>query len=220
MIITIGGIKGGVGKSIIASNLVVLRSVIAKKRVLLVDGDDQGTASDWADHRTGLGIKTPWTTIRLKGAAVRTEVLKMIDDYDDIIVDCGGRDTSSLRASLTVSNSFVVPFQPKSFDIWTVSRVSEVLQEAKSINPNLEAFSFINCGGVRGTDNKDAQKILGKIEDLNVIPAVICLRKAFSNAPSEGLGVVEFKPKDEKAIFEIKTLYKYIFGVKKVSKKR
>ena len=51
MIITIGGIKGGVGKSMVAVNLTVIRALEGKK-VLLVDADEQGTSGDWADHRT------------------------------------------------------------------------------------------------------------------------------------------------------------------------
>ncbi len=214
MIVTIGGIKGGVGKSLIAVNLTVMRS-FALKKVLLVDGDEQGTASDWTDHRTSLGVKTPWTTIRLRGSAVRTELLKMKEDYSDIIIDCGGRDTSSLRAALTVSDIFLVPFQPKSFDIWTVSKVSDVVEEAQSINPNLKSYSFINCGGSRGRDNEDAQSILKTIDGLKLIPATIGLRKAFSNATADGLAVVELKPQDKKAVHEIKTLYRHIFDINK-----
>ena len=75
MIITIGGIKGGCGKSLISTNLTVMRALKGKK-VLLVDADEQGTSGDWTDHRTGLGVETPWTTIRLKANAVRTEIRK------------------------------------------------------------------------------------------------------------------------------------------------
>lgn len=218
MIITVGGIKGGCGKSLISTNLTVLRSLSGKK-VLLVDGDEQGTSGDWTDHRTGLGINTPWTTIRLKANAVRTEVLKLAKNYDDIIIDCGGRDTASLRAALTVSNVFLVPFQPKSFDIWTTEKVSMLVQEAKSLNDKLKAYVFINCAGARGSDNEDAKKILSKAEGLSLLPMTIGLRKAFSNATAEGLGVVELKT-DKKAIDEIRELHDAVFGGAKKTVKR
>ncbi len=76
MIVICGSIKGGVGKSMIATNLTVLR-YLANKSVLLIDADEQATSSDWTAHRIGLGVKTPWTTIKLKGASVRTEVQKL-----------------------------------------------------------------------------------------------------------------------------------------------
>jgi len=210
MIITIGGIKGGCGKSLISTNLTVMQSLIGRK-VLLIDGDEQGTSGDWSDHRTGLGIETPWTTIRLKSSAVRTEVLKLTKDYDDIIIDCGGRDTISLRAALMVSDVFLVPFQPKSFDIWTATKVSELIQEASSLNGKLKTYAFINCAVNRGHDNEDAMKILSKIEGIHLLTTKIGMRKAFSNATAEGRGVVEYK-QDKKAIDEISALHGAIFN--------
>ena len=47
MIITVGGIKGGSGKSTVATNLVVLRSLEGRD-VLLVDADTQTTSSDFS----------------------------------------------------------------------------------------------------------------------------------------------------------------------------
>ena len=210
MIITIGGIKGGCGKSLISTNITVLRSLSGKK-VLLVDGDEQGTAGDWSDHRTGLGITTPWTTIRLRANAVRTEVLKMAPNYDDIIIDCGGRDTASLRAALTVSDIFLVPFQPKSFDIWTAKKVAQLADEAATLNPKLKTYAFINCAIARGTDNEDAKKILAHIQGLYLLQETVGLRKSFSNATSEGLGVIELKT-DKKAITKIERLCSAVFG--------
>jgi len=215
MIITVGGIKGGVGKSLISTNLTVMRAFKGKK-VLLVDGDEQGTAGDWTDHRIGLGLNTPWTTVRLKATAVRTEVLKLSKNYDDIFIDCGGRDTASLRAALTVSDIFLVPFQPKSFDIWTISKVVELVEDAKILNPKLAAYCFINCGGTRGTDNEDAMKILAKAEGLSLLPVTIALRKSFSNATAEGMGVVELGT-DRKAIAEITDLHDTVFSKSKTT---
>ena len=212
MIITVGGIKGGCGKSLIATNLTVMRAVKDRK-VLLVDADEQGTSGDWTDHRTGLGVETPWTTIRLKANAVRTEIKKMEKNYDDIIIDCGGRDTASLRAALTVSHIFLIPFQPKSFDIWTADKVSALIDEATALNENLISNTVINCGSARGTDNDDAKKILAKSHGLRLLPATIGMRKAFSNATSEGLGIMEM-PHDKKALKEMTALHDALYGKK------
>lgn len=214
MIITVGAVKGGCGKSITSTNLTVIRALSGKK-VLLVDGDEQGTAGDWTDHRTSLGIVTPWTTIRLKGGALRTEILKLSKNYDDIIIDCGGRDTASLRAALVISDIFLVPFQPKSFDIWTTGKVEELVSEAVSLNDKLKVYAFINCAGSRGSDNDDAKNILSKAVGIKLLPVMVGMRKAFSNATAEGLGVVELGF-DKKAVEEITALHDAIFiGAKK-----
>src|SRR5262245_17856586 len=214
MILTIGAVKGGVGKSLIATNLAVLRSSLGKK-VLLVDADEQATTISWADQRTALGVATPWTTIQLKSNAVRTEVRKMIANYDDIIIDCGGRDTASLRAALTVSDIFLVPFQPKSFDIWTSEKVSELVAEATSLNEQLLSYAIINCASTRGSVNDDARVILSQVNGLRLLPVTIGMRKAFSNATAEGLGIIETKA-DKKAVSEIMALHDALFKSKTI----
>lgn len=211
MILTVGGIKGGVGKSLISIHLIVLRAMQGKK-VLFVDADEQGTSSDWVKHRISLDINTQWTTIKLSGNAIHSELRKMKNDYDDIIIDCGGRDTSSLRNALVISDKILVPFQPKSFDIWTLSEIANLIKEAQIFNHNLKAFTFINCAASRGAENKDAQTILSDAEKLTLIPAIVGLRKAFYNATAEGKTVVEMS-NDPKAIEEIKELYKYVFDI-------
>ena len=130
-IIVVGGIKGGSGKTTIATNVAVVRSVEGKRKVLLVDADEQRSASDWAEHRESMGIATPWTTVSLLGAAVRTQVLKLSKDYDDVVIDTGGRDTTSQRSALTIADIFLAPFQPRSLDVWTIGEVSSLLSEIR-----------------------------------------------------------------------------------------
>jgi len=212
MIITVGSVKGGAGKSTIVSNLAVLAS-LDNKKVLMCDGDDQATASEWLSQRIELNVSTPWTSIRLSGTAIRTELLKMKGDYDLVFCDTGGRDTISLRSALTVSDVFVVPFRPSSVDLWTANLINLMIEEAKVINPALKAVTFINCAGPRGSDVADSQNLLKKSSELILIPTTIGNRKAFQNATAEGLSVCELKPKDPKAIAEIRELYKYIVSL-------
>ncbi len=44
MILTVGNVKGGVGKTTLAVNIAITRA-LAGRDVLLVDGDEQGTAA-------------------------------------------------------------------------------------------------------------------------------------------------------------------------------
>ena len=50
MIVTVGNTKGGVGKTTIAVNLAILRTGLGRD-VLLVDGDEQGSASLFSQLR-------------------------------------------------------------------------------------------------------------------------------------------------------------------------
>jgi len=210
MIIVVGGIKGGSGKTTLCTNLAVIRA-FQGKRILLVDADEQRSASDWAEHRESLGISSPWTTIQLTGSAVRTQIMKMAKDYDDVLVDTGGRDTTSQRAALTVADVFLAPFQPRSLDVWTIGKVSALLAEIRSVNPDLTAYAVINRADPLGVDNNDTAEILKEYEGITFIPQTIGSRKAFSNAASEGLGVIELKSQDKKALNEITQLCEALF---------
>lgn len=210
MIIVIGGIKGGSGKTTLCTNLAVIRA-LQGKRVLLVDADDQRSASDWAEHREGLGITTPWTTIQLNGASVRTQILKMAKDYDDILIDTGGRDTTSQRSALTIADIFLAPFQPRSLDVWTIGKVVSLINEIKTVNHNLKAFAVINRADPQGIDNQDAADIIKETEGIIYLSTAIGQRKAFANAAAEGLGIIELKAQDKKAIAEIKQLCSALF---------
>lgn len=209
-IICVGGIKGGSGKTTLSTNIAVIRAS-EKRRVLLVDADEQRSASDWAEHREFLGISTPWTTVSLLGSAVRSQLLKMAANYDDVIVDTGGRDTTSQRAALTVADIFLAPFQPRSLDVWTIGKVSALLDEIRAVNPKLKAFAVLNRGDAQGADNEGAAEILKESEGITYLSTAIGQRKAFANAAAEGLGVVELKTKDAKAIAEMQQLCKAIF---------
>ncbi|HNJ43688.1 MAG TPA: AAA family ATPase, partial [Acidobacteriota bacterium] len=131
MIITVGGIKGGSGKTTIATHLAILRAT-AGKDVVLVDADDQETASDFTLLRNERSQgEAGYSCIKLNGPAVRTEVLRIKSKYDDVIIDTGGRDTTSQRAALTASDLLLVPFVPRTFDIWTVEKVVNLVEELR-----------------------------------------------------------------------------------------
>src|SRR5258708_1596324 len=113
-IFTVGGIKGGSGKTTVATNLTVLLAADGRD-VLLVDADDQETATDFTIWRNkSADGQAGYTAIRLNGDAVRTEVLRLATKYDDIVIDTGGRDTTSQRAAMTVSDIYFLPFVPRS----------------------------------------------------------------------------------------------------------
>lgn len=210
MLLVIGGIKGGSGKTTLATNLTVIRSHFRKK-VLLIDADEQRSASDWSDQRIGLGFETPWTTIQLSGKSIYSEIVKLSKDYDDVIIDTGGRDNSSQRSALTVADVFLIPFRPKSLDVWTMGGVNRLITEVGIINPKLKCCAVINQADSNGSDNKDAHEALSECPEIKCFQLFLGYRKAFSSAAAKGLGVTEVKPTDKKAINEMMDLYELIY---------
>lgn len=222
MIVVIGGIKGGTGKTTIATNLAVIGSHVGRK-VLLVDADEQESAYDWAEQRDHFwkqkieelgdwqGLSFP--TVKLGGKLLYEQLKRFRADYDDIVVDSGGRDTTSQRSALLIADYYVIPFKPRSYDIWTMGKVKAMIEEVHTLNKNLKVLVCINQGDARGIDNDEAFKILEENPNWKMITSYIGHRKAFANAAAQGVGVYELerKERDPKAIEEIYAIYDAIY---------
>lgn len=213
MILTVGNTKGGVGKSTIAVNIAIVRALLGKD-VLLIDGDEQNTAITFTELRNNQLGKTDYTAVSLHGTAIRTQVRQLSSKYGDIVIDVGGRDTGSLRAALTVTDTLLIPVPPRSFEVWEIDKVAALVREAREINPNMRAVSFLNTADAQGSDNKDSADALRESEDIEFLEMSIGRRKAFPNAASAGRSVVEYSPKDQKAVEELNALLQSIYSTK------
>ena len=207
MIYVVGGIKGGSGKTTVATNLAVALALEGRD-VLLVDADEQETATDfsaWRNER--LDGNTGYTSVQLTGQAARQELQRLAGKFQHVVIDTGGRDTTSQRAALTVADLYLVPFNPRSFDVWTLEKVTRLIQEIQTVNPKLKCFAFLNRADSRGSDNQDAAEALSDTEALTYLDAPLGNRKAYSNAAAQGLGVLELHPEDAKASQEFRSLF-------------
>jgi chromosome partitioning protein len=214
MILVCGGIKGGSGKTTMATNLAAMRAG-AGKDVLLVDADEQESATIFTAIRKRDQRERPqYTSIILRESQVRAEIERMRAKYDDVIVDTGGRDTRAQRASLSLADVLLLPFNPRSLDIWTIENVEKLLEDMRTINPELRLVSFLNRADPVGSDNEDSREILAAVAGIEFAGITIVNRKAFGKAVALGLAVTELSKPDDKAAREIMALYKYLFSTK------
>lgn len=216
MIFTVGGIKGGTGKTTLSTNLAIWLSQQGAD-ILLVDADEQESASDFTAWReeTKKG-ELGYTLVQLNGPTVRRQIEQLKPKYDHIIIDTGGRDTASQRAALFVSDVYLIPFAPRSYEIWTLSKVQILLSEIQgSRSTPLQVYSFLNKADTRGADNSEATEVLRENEELNFVNYPVINRKTFATAASKGLSVFEMVPADEKAVAEVEALFSHVTGIKK-----
>lgn len=213
MILLIGGEKGGTGKTTIATNLAALRA-LAGFDVLLVDTDQQGSASYWAATRDDAMIRPRVASIQKFGKGVVGELRDLADRYQEIIIDAGGRDSVELRSAMVVAEKVVIPLQASQFDVWTLERMAELVDQAEGLNPQLEASVVINRASpnpVVGETN-DARTYLEDFEHISLLSTVIRDRIAYRRAAAEGMAVNEMPKCDRKASAEIQLLYAEVFG--------
>ena len=213
MIITVGNTKGGVGKTTLAVNLAIARA-LAGRDVWLIDGDRQGTAQTAisiradAGHAPGIACAT-----YPDGPTLRAQVQQQAAKFDDIIIDAGGRDSTALRAALVLSDVLLVPFQPRSYDVWALNDIATLVDEARSVRDGLRAVAILNCAdpGEASTDNAEAAAAVADIHQFEYLDTPIRRRKAFANAAGQGLSVLELKPTDKKASDELNALVNALF---------
>lgn len=213
MIVTVGNTKGGVGKTTIAVNLAIARA-LAGRDVWLIDGDRQGTAQTAISIRAEAGL-TPGIACASypDGPTLRAQVQQQASKFDDIIIDAGGRDSTALRAALVLTDVLLIPFQPRSYDVWALDDIAALVEEARSVRDGLRAFAVLNCAdpGQHSTDNADAAEAVANVPAFEYLPTPLRRRKAYANAAGAGMSVLELKPQDAKATAEINALISALF---------
>ncbi|RYF48883.1 MAG: chromosome partitioning protein ParA [Cytophagaceae bacterium] len=213
MILTVGNTKGGVGKTTLAVNLAIARA-LAGRDVWLIDGDRQGTAQTAisiradAGHQPGIACAT-----YPDGPTLRTQVQQQASKFDDIVIDAGGRDSTALRAALVLSDVLLVPFQPRSYDVWALNDIAALVDEARSVRDGLRVYAVLNCAdpGTSSTDNAEAAAAVADVPQFEYLPLPIRRRKAFANAAGAGMSVLEIKPADKKANEELNAIVNALF---------
>ncbi|MDR2924993.1 MAG: AAA family ATPase [Azoarcus sp.] len=212
MIVTVGHTKGGVGKTTVALNIAIARALNGRD-VWLIDGDRQGTAqtaiSIRADRNPGISCAT-----YPDGHVLRSQLQQQVQKFDDVVIDAGGRDSTALRAALTLSDVLVVPFQPRSFDVWSLSQIASLIDEARAVREGLRVYAVLNCAdpGEASTDNIEAAEAVKDFPQIDMLLQPLRRRKAYANAAGQGLSVLELKPADRKACDELITLVECIFN--------
>jgi chromosome partitioning protein len=215
MILTIGNTKGGVGKTTLAVQLAIARA-LAGRDVWLIDGDRQATATAAVAARAEAGRQPGIACAQYPdGPTLRAQVQQQRSKFNDIIIDAGGRDSTALRAALVVSDVLLVPFAPRSYDVWALDDMAALVDEARSVRDGLRAYAILNLAdpGEHSADNAEAAAAVAAVPQFEYLAAPIRRRKAFSNAGGEGLAVTELAPRDPKACAELDTLFAAVFNI-------
>jgi chromosome partitioning protein len=209
-LVTVCNQKGGCGKTHVA---MTLGGALGARglRVLVVDGDPQGTATRWYSTATE-ARPFPATVISL--AETRGQIARAlkahVDHYDVIVVDCPpSLDSPVTLSTLVVADVALVPTIPAPGDLWATSRLVGLVEQARAMNDALQVRLVPNM--VQGTALAAAA-----LEALQEIPLPVArtwfgLRTAYRQAQAEGTTALALR--DPRAADEIGGLVDEVLGL-------
>jgi chromosome partitioning protein len=217
-VIMVGVEKGGAGKSTCAQNLSAIRASL-NYRVAVFDLDHQGTTTKWVSRRRE-DESLPQVHLEVLKAGQGAQHIKdfgeqlqrLIDTYDDVFIDVGGKDTEIFRASLATADTIVAPLIPSPADLDTVPDLIEVIGKfTKKLNIKV----VLNKADPRKRMTKAMIDSMKEFEHmLPLMKKLIGDRESFKFAMAQGKGVHELAGRDfdANAANEMKDLYLGVFG--------
>lgn len=163
-IIVITNQKGGCGKTTLTMNLA---GVIGQRsKVLVVDGDPQGSATRWASSSSD-EKPFPAAVMGLANAGdkVHREIKKYAENYDYILIDCPPAVENSFTGSaLLVADLALIPIVPSPTDLWSAVGIQKLISNVAVVNEKLEARLVANMCQGNASISKEALLLLNEFD--------------------------------------------------------
>ena len=212
MIVAVVGEKGGTGKTTLAVHLAGWRTMVGRD-VMLLDADPQGSSGQWVLFRREFTDKCPASVPA--GPRVGVAVIDFAKRYDDVIVDIGAGDGLGMEMVMRVADVAIIPLQPNAMDVWTVPNLNELVGIARDLNPNLKAMFLLNKAPTHRADNdaKAALRTLDQCESIETLNCMVRERTSIKRGVPRGYLIDEWRPKDTKAIDELRAVYESVYDI-------
>jgi len=190
LVIGVAALKGGVGKSTITINLATHLHSNAHK-VLIVDGDTQGTCRGWAEIAAAAEHDTP--AVVSMGAEMRRDLAKVSGGFDVVVIDTPPRLGAEQRAAMLVCDIILIPVSPGPADVWALQETLALLDDVLALRPEICTAIVLNRIS-RRTALASVTRNAVENASVPVLKAVLGNRVAFGEAMATGQGVTTYAP--------------------------
>ena len=202
-VLSVCGLKGGVGKSLISSTL-ACGFHRAGRKTLVIDADEQGTLRTWAEKGASNDIPP---VIAMDARNLVRDIERVGADYEIAVVDTPARLGKEARAAMMRADLVLLPVVRGGPGIWTLDETLEILEEARASRPELPAYVVHNMVD-HTTLSQSARERLAELP-IKLVGEGLGYRVAFDEAMTLGADVVAYAP-DSEAAREAKALFRAV----------
>ena len=180
--------KGGVGKSTLSTNAADYLHRHGG-RVLLIDADPQGTASDWAALRDDL----PFPVMQLARTNMAQEILSHATNYNYVVIDGPPRAEALSRAVIIASDLVVVPVEASGASDWASQVTVRQVQEARQYKESLKSVFLVSRAIPNTVISRSIREHVAD-HGIPLLKAFVANRVPFAEALTMGRTIFEWAP--------------------------
>ena len=199
--------KGGAGKTTLSMNLAA--GLSRRADTVVIDLDPQGSSCQWA----AMGSQPfPATVKQINGNWDARTLHRNYQAFQHMVLDCPPslESHASLQA-LRACDVALIPVLPSPVDLWASMKLPEEIEEARKVNPNIQAFLVLNQQEPRSALSSAMRDALVEF-GMPVLDAGLRRRAAYRNAALEGLSVYQMGGHGTRAVEEMDAIIEEVIG--------
>lgn len=183
-------VKGGAGRSTIATNLVGMMA--SHKRVAMIDCDiPQASAASWASIRQG--------NITTATAADHVQLIAKIEqlkgEHDLIVIDAPPRIAEITKIILMLSDLCLIPLGASAVEIWATADLLKTIDAAREIKSDIDTRIIWNRFRASTKSAQELSQAANEVLGIKELKTKLGYRVAYSEAMARGMTVLEWTDK-------------------------